>query len=117
MLSHKEEIGKMDKRFTFQQMLIGENESNENEEQGWEDVVTVYASKNEKSGTEKYAADKLTGFQGVVWKMRFRDDVDIKMRGFCENRTYNIISISEIGRKRFMEVVTESGYEYVSDVT
>lgn len=113
MLATKEQIGRLDRRMTFQQVVIGSNESNEDEETGWEDVVTIWVSRVDQAGVEKYAADRLTGFQGSIFVGRWRDDVTIKMRGVCEGIAYNIISISEIGRRRFMQIVTESGYEYV----
>lgn len=114
MLQHKEDIGKLDKRVTFQQKTIGVNVSNEDEETGWQDVATTWASKEDRNGVEKYAADRLTGFQGAEFVIRWRNDVNIKMRLVCEGLAYNIISFSEIGRKRFMTVLTESGYDYVN---
>lgn len=116
MLQHDKQIGHLDRRITFQTKIVGSNESNEDEEQGWEDIETnptVYASKEERSGVEKYAADRLTGFQGVVFIVRWRNDLSITMRIVCESVAYNIISMAEIGRKRYMQIVTESGYDYV----
>lgn len=118
MLNHKEQIGKLDRRLTFQEKVIGSNESNEDEELGWVNISanpTVWASRSDGRGTERFAADRLTGFQGASFITRFRSDIDIKMRIVCEDVAYNIISISEIGRRQYMEIVTESGYEYVGD--
>lgn len=118
MLQHNQQIGRLDRRITFQQVIVGSNESNEDEETGWEDIETsptVYASKEDRSGVEKYAADKLTAFQGVVFVARWRGDITTKMRLLCDELAYNIISISEIGRKMYMQIVTESGYEYVEE--
>ena len=117
-MSKPKEIGDMDRRATFQEKVIGANESNEDEELGWVNISTnptVWASRSDGRGSEIFAAQKLTGFQGDSFITRFRSDIDIKMRIVCEDVAYNIISISEIGRRRYMEIVTESGYEYVGD--
>lgn len=116
MLSHKEQIGRLDRRITFQQKVVGENVSNEDAEEGWEDITTnptVWASRNDRAGREAYAADKLTGFQGFDFVCRFRSDVTIEMRITCEGKAHNIISIQEIGRRRFMGIITETGIDYV----
>lgn len=118
MLQHDQQIGRLDKRITFQSKIIGSNESNEDAEEGWEDIAsspTVWGRLTQRTGVEKYAADRLTGFQGAEIVVRFRTDVTIKMRAVCDDVAYNIISIAEIGRKRYLQIVTESGYDYVED--
>ena len=119
MLSHKEQIGRLDRLITFQFKLKGENESNEDAETGWENIPTdptVWASKNERGGNEAYRADKLTDYLNVEFVCRYRNDITPRNRVVCEGIPYNIISITEISRKRFISVTCESGGEFIGAV-
>lgn len=115
MLNHKEQIGKLDRRVTLQEKVIGSNESNEDAENGWQNIATkpiVWASKQDNAGGEQYEADKLTGAQTITFKVRFRSDLDIEMRIVIEDMAYEIVSIAEISRKRFLEIKTLTGQQY-----
>lgn len=119
MLNHKEHIGRLDRRITFQYKDVGENESNEDEELGWNNIATsptVWASKNERSGNEAYRADKLTDYLSVEFVCRYRSDITPKHRIVCDGIPYNIIAVSEISRRRFLSIETESGGEFVGSV-
>lgn len=119
MLQHKENIGRLDERITFQQKIVGENESNEDEEEGWENIETnptVWASKDERSGNEAYRADKLTDYLTVEFVCRYRTDVTPKNRLVCRGVPYNILAIQEIGRRRYMSIQCESGGEFIGAV-
>jgi SPP1 family predicted phage head-tail adaptor len=116
MLNSKEQIGRLDRRITFQSKVVGENESNEDEEAGWEDIDTNpgwWASKNERSGNEVYRADKLTDYLTVEFTCRWRGDITPKNRIVCDGIPYNIIAVTEISRKRYMSIDCESGGQYV----
>jgi SPP1 family predicted phage head-tail adaptor len=121
MLSTKEHIGRLDRRITFQEKVITTNESNEDEETGWENIATnptVWASIKESTvgSGEQYRADKLTGFQSAVFVCRYRDDITVKNRIVYDGLAYDILSMQEIGRKRFMSIETESTEETVAEV-
>lgn len=122
MLRHKENIGGMDERITFQEKIVGDNESNEDEEQGWQNIETnptVFASKTEKlvASGEEYRADKLTAFGNVIFICRYRTDVSAKNRVICRGIPYNIIAPPlEIGRRRFLQIECESGGEFIGEV-
>lgn len=116
MLNVRENIGTLDRRITFQSKIVGSNESNEDEETGWEDIdnkPTVWASRDDKAGNEMYAADKLTGFQDALFTIRYRSDINIQMRIVTEGVIYDIRSIQEVGRRRYLSIIAERGKEYV----
>lgn len=117
MLNHREQIGRLDKRITFQQVVIGVNVSNEDEETGWEDIATnptVWASKDERLGSESYRADKLVDYHTIVFTCRYRSDITAKMRIVCDQVAYNIVSPPvEISRRRYLEIECESGGNFV----
>lgn len=116
MLNHKEQIGRLDRRITFQYKDVGENESNEDEELGWNNITTnptVWASKNERSGNEAYRADKLTDYLNVEFVCRYRGDITPKHRIVCDGVPYNIIAVTEISRRRYMSIDCESGGQFI----
>ena len=113
MLSVKQNIGPLDRRITFQSKVIGQNVSNEDAEIGWADVVTVWASRDDKTGTETMAGDKLTGFQDASFTIRYRTGISIEMRIISDSVIYGITSIQEVGRRRFLTITAERGIEYV----
>jgi SPP1 family predicted phage head-tail adaptor len=121
MLNHKEQIGKLDERITFQFKVVGANESNEDEEIRWENIptdATVYASKDERGGGESYRADKLTAYGGVIFTCRYRTDITARNRIVCRGIPYNIIAPPvEVGRRRFLKIECESGGEFIGVVT
>lgn len=112
MLNNKEQIGKLDKRVTFQEIIIGQNASNEDEEIGWEDLFTTWAQVEEKSGDEMYRADKLTDFKDSVFTIRYRTGITPKNRIVYNGFKWNILSILNGGRKGFLKITAESGGEY-----
>jgi SPP1 family predicted phage head-tail adaptor len=112
MLQAKEQVGKLDRQITFQQRIIGENVSNEDEETGWEDIDSnpeVWAEVEEKSGTEEFKSDQLKDVLISNFTIRYRSDINAKMRISYDGRKYNIQSIVDIGRKRFRRIVAHSG--------
>lgn len=119
MLSHKEQIGRLDRRITFQEKIVGDNESNEDEETGWQNVdtnPTVWASKTEKIGGESYRADKLTDYSNVIFVCRYRSDITAKNRVVCEGVAYNITAPPmELSRRRYLSIECESGGEFIGD--
>lgn len=119
MLNVKQDIGKLDKRLTFQQKIVGENESNEDEENGWENIATsptVYGSIDDRMGGvasgEAYRGDQLTAYQGVSMVIRYRADITPLNRVVCEGFVYDILSIAQVGRKRFLQITAETGRQY-----
>lgn len=109
-----EHIGKLDKWLRIQSKIVGVNESNEDEEAGWEDVVTCWGSIEDRqvSSGEEYRADQLTSFQNSTIVIRYRTDVTTKNRILSEGEIYNILTIAKVGRKRFLSLSTETGGQY-----
>lgn len=120
MLSSKEQIGKLDRRITFQEKIIGTNASNEDEETGWQNIATnptVWASKDERLGSESYRADKLVDYHTIHFICRYRADITAVMRVVCEGRAYNIVSPpAEISRRRYLNIECESGGDFVGAI-
>lgn len=116
MLQSNVNIGRLDRRITFQQRVVASNVSNEDEEAGWTDVVTVWAKRDEpgrqKTGDEEFRADKLTDYLNQVYSIRYRTDITPKLRIMDSGVRYDILSISEVGRKGYLKIEAVSGPEY-----
>lgn len=119
MLGTKTEIGRMDERITFQEEVITQNVSNEDEQTGWQDISTsptvwanVEAITGARPGNEEYRADKLTAVETLTFEIRYRSDLNTKYRISYESKYYDIVAITEVGRKNRLKITAELGPEY-----
>jgi SPP1 family predicted phage head-tail adaptor len=115
MLQSNEQIGRLDKRITFQEQIIGVNASNEDEENGWQnisDTPTVWAKVEERSGSELYRAEKLTDLTVAVFTIRYRIGISTKNRIIYNNKKWDIQAILNGSRKGYLSITAESGGEY-----
>ncbi len=115
MLAHKQTVGKLDRKITLQKRIIGVNESNEDAEIGWENITVnpvVWAKIEDGTGNEAYRADGLTAYVPSKITIRYRADVTPLMRALYRDRKYDILSISEESRDRYLVLNCESGMTY-----
>ena len=120
MLGTKEQIGSLDSRITFEEAIIGDNVSNEDEQTGWQSISTnpdVWANVDDKSGTEEFKADNLKAVLISTFIIRYRNDLSEKMRIDHNGMKYDIQSIIEIGRKRFLKIVAHTGLTQYKETT
>jgi SPP1 family predicted phage head-tail adaptor len=118
MLSAKEHIGRLDRRITFKQKVTGTDESNQEKVLGWEDIdtsPTVWASVEENSGSENIQANQLRGVETAVFTIRYRTDISVLNVIVYQGLKWDIHFIGELGRKRFLKIVAESGGQYSED--
>jgi SPP1 family predicted phage head-tail adaptor len=113
MLQSKEQIGRRDRRIIIQVKTIGVNNSNEDEETGWEEFATVWARVDEKSGGEYYRDDKLTAVTVADFNIRYMTGILEDMRIVFNGRYYGIKSILYPDRQRSVVITAQSGGEYV----
>jgi SPP1 family predicted phage head-tail adaptor len=109
-------IGNLDKRITFQQKVYGSPDgSNQRKVTGWENIdssPTVWAELYEKSGTEILQADQLNGLTMAEFRIRFRTDLTIENRVVYNDKNYDIQAILEMGRRKYLRLICESGGQY-----
>ena len=105
-------IGKLDRRVTFIKEVIENGDSNEDKVTGWEIIDsndTVWAEKIERTGSKFVQDDRISFVQQTDWRIRFRTDLNVRMRLVYDTFVYNITSISEISdeaRKRYTIINT-----------
>jgi SPP1 family predicted phage head-tail adaptor len=111
VLQAGEQIGKLDRQIIFQEEIIGSNVSNEDAQTGWQDVENgeVWASVEDRSGTEEFKADNLKDVLISQFIIRYRSDLNARMRINYNGRFWDIQSFLEIGRKRFLKIVAHTG--------
>lgn len=115
MLNVRENIGRLDRRITFQQKVYGTDASNQKLITGWENISTtptVYAQVDELSGQEVIQAQQLTGLETASFLIRHRSDLTIENRIVYDGTYWDIHAIHQVGRKRFLKIVAESGGQY-----
>lgn len=112
MLQSKEKIGRLDREITFVQAVTEQGTSNERKITEWEEIKTdpnVNARKIETGGNTFIQSDRITFSQQTTWVIRYRDDLNVRMRLVWDTKMYEILNIAENneGRKRYMDVVTQ----------
>lgn len=106
-------IGRHDRRVTFIQPIISTGTSNEDKITSWEEIdsnPTVWARKIEEGGGTGVTADRVTHSRAVSFVVRFREDLNVRMRLVLDTLVYEIINIAEAdqgGRERYLNVLTQ----------
>lgn len=111
MLAHKFLIGHMDREIYFIQPVITDGDSNEDKITDWELIATdpmVNAKKFDVSGNTNVIDDRMTYFQNTEWTIRYRDDINMRMRIVYNSQVYEILSITEAEqtRNRFLRITS-----------
>lgn len=112
MLQSKERIGRLDREVTIIQPILEQGDSNERKITGWEvidDYPNISARKIEQGGNTLVQSDRITFSQQTIWVIRYRDDLNVRMRLVWDTKMYEILNIAENneGRKRYMDIVTQ----------
>ena len=98
------EIGKLNKRITFQKFATTVNE-NGFEVQEWVTFSTVWANIGNLFGKEYYAAAAVQEEKTVKFTVRYIKDLDTDMRILFDEKYYNITFINDINyAHKFLEV-------------
>lgn len=111
MLRSQQKIGSLDREISFIQPVIETGTSNEDKIIGWELIDTdpnVNARKIEEGGSTAVQADRVTHSRATTWVIRYREDLNVRMRLVWDTQVYEIINVAEAdeGRKRYMNVLT-----------
>jgi SPP1 family predicted phage head-tail adaptor len=102
----------MDQQVTFLQAIIGSNSTNEDENEGWEEIEvdpTVWARVRQQKGKEVVIADRVTHLQTTVFTINYRADISVLNRIVYREKVYDILSVveNEGSREGFLDVVGE----------
>jgi SPP1 family predicted phage head-tail adaptor len=112
MLKGRDKIGTLDREITFVKPIIENGVSNEDKITGWEEIDSyprVTARKIEQDGSTLVQSDRISFSQQTTWVIRYRDDLNVRMRLIWDTKAYEILNISEAdeGRKRYLNIATQ----------
>lgn len=94
-MAKKLTASKLNKRITIQQKGRTEDDAGYPvpDPMGWEDVVTIWASREPVSGREFFAAADTKYEKTVRWRIRYRSDIKEGMRLVNDGRDYHIYAV------------------------
>lgn len=99
-------IGNFDQRITIQR--AAESQTYGEPILTWSTYATRWANVQPRGGNEAVMGDTLQPFSRIRVVMRYDNLITEKMRIVWEEKTYNIVSIDIIPRRRFLDITAES---------
>lgn len=90
----------MDRRIELRHRSLATQDANGENVPSWDEAYAeVWAKKEEISGREFYAAEQRQAENTVRFTIRYRSDVLATDRLTCEDRDYEVVQFSEVGRR------------------
>ena len=78
--------------------------------ESWNEVATLWAAINQKSGQEREGADRSSPLTRTEITIRYRDGVSTDMRFRQGSKTFNIRAVLDVdGRQRWLKCTCEEG--------
>ena len=102
--------GKLDRRIQLQASTPTQGTSGQLVD-SWSTVATVWAEYMPEQGSESFQSDQRTHMATVKFRIRFRNDVDPKLRVVFETRQYNITDVAEDGARKEYLLLTTTVHE------
>jgi len=99
--------GKLNRRVTIESNTPSQSTTGEPVE-SWSTLDTVWAEMMKPSVAERFMGDKFAGFRGIVWRIRYRSDIDNLMRVVYSSVNYDIVGVYESGYKQDLIIVSEA---------
>jgi len=102
-------VGELDRRISIYELVetansYGERTTTNNL------VKTVWAKIEPEGGNEKITGDKPTASRSVRFTIRYRTGLIEKMKISYDGNWYNILSIEEPDRKRYLSIIGEKQF-------
>lgn len=99
-------FGDLDRRITLENYSTS-RDSYGQETKTWSVVATVWASIGYEQASEKYMGDQLIAPTIITFLIRYRSGVNEKYRLQYNSVYYDILSVQEVDRKRYMMIRAE----------
>ena len=100
-------IGKLDRRIVLETNTPSQDTYGDPIE-SWSTLDTVWAEKLTANAFEKFTGEKLAGFRRIAWMIRHRTDVDNLARVVYNSENYEVLGVTEVGRKKGLIITTEA---------
>lgn len=98
--------GELDRRVTIEQPTETRDSYGE-PVTTWSELATVWASREDMRGQERFTAQQVHSELTTVFRMRYRDDVTTKMRLKENGVIFDIEEVVETGRREGLEITTK----------
>ena len=95
--------GNLDRRITIQALTATQDGAGQPVET-WADLATVWANVQHLRGIEPFQGQEFNAQRKTVFKIRYRDDVDVTCQIIFDGDTYDIFSVNETGRRDGLEI-------------
>ncbi len=96
--------GDLDRHIDLLKRRLVENATGEQEEV-FEEGLTAWAQVISNKGRDYFAAAQVHNEETLLFRIRYRTDIDSKDRVGYQGKQYNIANIAEIGRREGIEIV------------
>ncbi len=110
----KVQIGRMDRKITLRQRVLS-RDSMGGVSETWQDMAVVFAEKLDIIGREFIAAQQVNAEISTKFRIRYRVDINTTWRISYDGRDYDIISIAELGRRRWLEIMANAAVSKLTD--
>lgn len=99
--------GKLDRRIVIEQ-VTETRDAYGGIVETWATFATMWAQVVPTNVNEIYNADALRAFKMTTFTVRWREGLDPKMRIQFDGHAYRILGVKEVGRRDFIDILTES---------
>ena len=76
--------------------------------ESWSLIGNVWAEMVSAKGSEKFTAQQDAGFDTVVWRIRYRSDLDNLDRVVYDGQNYDILGVNEEGYRTNLILITKA---------
>jgi SPP1 family predicted phage head-tail adaptor len=104
-ISASERIGALDRRVLLESRTDSQDSTGE-VIVSWVELATVWAKKEDETigSGEEYRDSKLTSEQRSFFTIRYRADVNTLLRLTYDGLVYDIMTVNEVGRRKFLKL-------------
>ncbi|MCK4302834.1 MAG: phage head closure protein [Candidatus Eisenbacteria sp.] len=101
---------KLDRRVELQAFSVSRDEAGQ-PLKCWQAYATVWARVFEARADEKFTAEQTIATVTKEFTIRYRTDIAVKHRVVFEEKSYDIKSISSLGRRKWLKVIAKARAE------
>lgn len=101
-------IGSLNQKITIQISFSNTKQDTGEKNVGWTFFAHAWAKVQDNGGTEQLEGSQIMANDTVLFTIRYIQGIKPKMRILHNGMLYNIRSVSEIGRHRFLTLKTET---------
>ena len=99
--------GKLNKRIVLETNTPAQDGYGEPIE-AWSAIASVWAEKMSAKASERFRGEQLAGYKTIVWRIRYRTDVDNLDRVTHDGQNFGMIGVTEEGNKDSLILITKA---------